>query len=524
VKGVKCFSKTSFAQFLISMGRFKKNYSHPSLLFTKRKRVMIILYLLQADGIAPKKVSLTHGGEFASPCPVCGGKDRFRCWPGQGEGGKWWCRQCNRGGDLIQYLRDVRGLSYIDACKALGKEPLMRNPLLSWTGRNNTSVWRPAEPGEVRPLWQEKAAAFSDHAEKMLRSTAGASVLEWLRKKRGLTDATIRAFRLGWNPRDMWRERKAWGLSEETKENGRPKKLWLPAGVLIPCFTDGKISRLRIRRQDLDKGEQDIDPDEKKGPRYYVIPGSTATSMVFGSNTRNLLVIESELDAMLLLQEAGSLAGILSLGNAQTRPDEAAARLLQEADLIFLSLDADDAGAKESWRWWADHFERARRWPPVGGKDPGEMFGSGIDIKAWIRAGLEAYGMGEASPAAPQSSDPAAAPELPAEALPESLPVEPATELHSKFRAQTDGWYALLISGKTDRDITNLDQALFLFAAETLKKSPDLAATWDLFRTRWEKHLPRPAWIVLESHREILQRREGQVPEQITMDRPARRP
>jgi hypothetical protein len=430
----------------------------------------------------------------------------------------------------------VRGLSYVDACKALGKEPIMRNPQLCWTQRSNVSRWQPARPAEVSSLWQEKAAAFSDWAEKKLWSKEGEPVLEWLRKKRGLTDATIRAFRLGWNPGDMWRERKAWGLPELTKEDGRPKKLWFPPGLVIPRFADGKVSRLRIRHQDLDeqsrdkseqswdKSEQNPGNDEKEGPRYYVIPGSNAASMVFGSSTRIFLVIESELDGMLLLQEAGSLIGILSLGNAQTRPDEASAQILQEADLIFLSLDADDAGAKESWRWWAGHFERARRWPPIGGKDPGEMFTSGIDLRAWIRAGLDAYGIGEASPVAPRSSAAAAAPKLSAEALPESLPVKPAPELHSNSQAQTDGWYALFMSGKTDRDVTNLDQALFLFAAETLKKSPDLAATWDLFRTRWEKHLPRSAWIVLKSHREILQQREGQVPEQIAMDRPVRRP
>ncbi len=492
---------------------------------------MTILDLLQSDGITPKKVSFTHGGEFASPCPLCGGKDRFRCWPSQGEGGKWWCRQCNRGGDLIQYLRDVRGLSYFDACQALGKEPIMRNPQLCWTQRSNASRWQPARPAEVSSLWKEKAAAFSDWAEKKLWSKESEPVLEWLRKKRGLTDATIRAFRLGWNPGDMWRERKAWGLPELTKENGRPKKLWFPPGLVIPCFADGKVSRLRIRRWDLDeqrgdkseqsrdKSEQNPGNNEQEGPRYYVIPGSNAVSMVFGSNRRILLVIESELDAMLLLQEAGSLARILSLGNAQTRPDEAAAQVLQEADLIFLSLDADDAGAKESWRWWAEHFERARRWPPIGGKDPGEMFTSGIDLKAWVRAGLEAYGINGASNAVPQS--PAAAnPEIPAGSFPTSLPATPVTKPNPELRAQTEGWYALLLSGKTDRDVTNLDEALFLYAAETLKKSSDLAATWGSFRLRWEKHLSRPAWIVLESHRETLERRQGQVPEQITMDRP----
>jgi len=36
-----------------------------------------------------KRVATTGGGEYAGPCPMCGGRDRFRKWPlyrGQGRG------------------------------------------------------------------------------------------------------------------------------------------------------------------------------------------------------------------------------------------------------------------------------------------------------------------------------------------------------------------------------------------------------------------------------------------------------
>jgi hypothetical protein len=49
---------------------------------------MTIFDLLEADGFFSKKVASTGGGEFAGPCPFCrDGKDRFRVWPEQGEGG-----------------------------------------------------------------------------------------------------------------------------------------------------------------------------------------------------------------------------------------------------------------------------------------------------------------------------------------------------------------------------------------------------------------------------------------------------
>ena len=58
-----------------------------------------------------------NGGEWAGPCPICGGhekadSDRFRVWPHQGDQGRAWCRRCDWEGDAIQFLRDVEGLSF----------------------------------------------------------------------------------------------------------------------------------------------------------------------------------------------------------------------------------------------------------------------------------------------------------------------------------------------------------------------------------------------------------------------------
>ena len=38
-----------------------------------------------------RKVASTRGGEYAGPCPFCGGRDRFRVQPRRG---RWWCRGC----------------------------------------------------------------------------------------------------------------------------------------------------------------------------------------------------------------------------------------------------------------------------------------------------------------------------------------------------------------------------------------------------------------------------------------------
>src|SRR5712692_6483988 len=75
-----------------------------------------------------RRVSSSGGGEYAGPCPFCGGKDRFRCWPAKGRA---WCRQCGWKGDAIQLLRDRDGLSFTEAKRALGLsiEPASRQAI-----------------------------------------------------------------------------------------------------------------------------------------------------------------------------------------------------------------------------------------------------------------------------------------------------------------------------------------------------------------------------------------------------------
>lgn len=75
-----------------------------------------LLTLLSHDTDS-RRVASTSGGEYAGACPWCGGKDRFRVWPEQG---RWWCRQCGRKGDAIQYLRERSGLSFVEAKRVLG--------------------------------------------------------------------------------------------------------------------------------------------------------------------------------------------------------------------------------------------------------------------------------------------------------------------------------------------------------------------------------------------------------------------
>src|SRR5918912_3906120 len=68
-----------------------------------------------------KRVATTRGGEYAGPCPFCGGRDRLRVQPARR---RWWCRGClgsERWQDAIAYVQRRDGLAdFAEACRRLG--------------------------------------------------------------------------------------------------------------------------------------------------------------------------------------------------------------------------------------------------------------------------------------------------------------------------------------------------------------------------------------------------------------------
>lgn len=323
---------------------------------------MTFLEWLFKSGFTMKRVATTNGGEWAGGCPFCGGRDRFRVWPDE-KGGRFWCRGCGKAGDAIQWLRDFRGLSFQEACLELGRGP---------------SLNRPREHREDRPKplpsskWQGKARAFLNQTvETLWKSKDAISFLHG----RGLKDEPIRAAELGWNPVDLREPRENWGLEPSKDEKGNVKRLWFPRGLVIPLQIAGAVHRMRIRRPE---GE----------PRYFIVSGSDMRPMMWNADRGAVVVVESELDALLIQQEAGDVCGVVALGSAQAKPDSETDKALRQADTLLISLDYDTAGASASWGHWLKSYPQAKRWPVPVGKDPTEAAQQELNVKAWIEAGL----------------------------------------------------------------------------------------------------------------------------------------
>ncbi|MEN6464522.1 MAG: CHC2 zinc finger domain-containing protein [Syntrophaceae bacterium] len=332
--------------------------------------MMNVLDLAQRK-VKLRKVAGTKGGEWQGPCPGCGGNDRFHVWPDQKEGkGSYWCRGCSQGGDNIQFLIDFEGLSFKEACEQLHILIADHRDYRSPAARNEKPKFEPNEHKAPADLWQEKAEKFIDWAQKKIANNAEG--LAWL-AERGISADVAADHKLGWNPEDYYRARKAWGLPELRKDDGSLRALWIPKGLVIPHIVDSIIHRIRIRRPEGD-------------PRYFVFPGSSMSIMVLEPSRRAFVVVEAELDAISVAAN-NQLAGAVALGSVSAKPDTFAYRLLSESLQILNAIDYDAAGAK-AMSWWGEHFKRCRRWPVPKGKDPGEAYKMGIDLDQWIQAGL----------------------------------------------------------------------------------------------------------------------------------------
>jgi DNA primase len=288
-------------------------------------------------------------GQWSGPCPKCRGEDRFCVWP---ERNRFWCRVCDWKGDGIDYLRETRGLSFVEARAMMGGElptPEKRKPAAA-----PAPTYRTAEPPPAE--WQTQARQVIDTCCASLWSTAGERALAWL-AKRGLEGETLRSWHVGFNPRPQ-----------------EIAGLFVDQGIVIPCLDASQVWYLNVRRRD---GLQ---------PKYKKVSGSRAA--LFGvdhlTGKPDLFTVEGEFDAMLLWQEAGHLADVLTLGGASGRLADDHMVYLLGADRFHVATDSDEEGDKAADEWLGLLGRRGRRiLPPGSCKDVSEAHQNGAILEGW---------------------------------------------------------------------------------------------------------------------------------------------
>lgn len=315
---------------------------------------------------------------------------RFKCWSGR----------CGAGGTALDWLMRRDNLSVVEAARRLdpgiAEVPCSRSkgrlkaappPKLVTTPRP-TIVRRPATWED--PAWQAEADGLVCRAEAMLWSRAGGPALEWLRG-RGLTDSTIRRFRLGFLA--DWTEGRPVAALDEGKG---PRPIRAPRGVTIPWAhprgwydtdvdPDARWVGCNVRRLSAN-----VSARLESGPKCQAIAGSSrGHGYPFGEVLPSqagapMLICEGELDALLAWQLVGHLANVLTIGGAQQTPTAEARAALDACPWWLIATDHDAAGDRA-----AEGFARlaplkVRRLSLPSGTDIGDYHQGGGDVRSWL--------------------------------------------------------------------------------------------------------------------------------------------
>ena len=276
-------------------------------------------------------------------------------------GKAWWrCYGCDEHGDAATLVMKLRGVGFPEALAYLAGGPLPAGRPAPRPAAGPRKAPRP----DAGPSWSgmepPAAVAVVEAAAARLWGPEGAAALAYLTgPRRGLAPETIRSARLG--------------LTPPLDLPGRPR------GVVIPWFRGPALTLVKIRQP------------RPRQPKYHeafrdrerlvgLYPGPEAIRP-----GRPLVVTEGEFDALLLGQELGELAGVVTLGSASARPGPELLGPMLAAAPWYIATDADEAGDKAAGAW-PPSARRIR--PPSPFKDWTEAKAGGIDLRRWWGAVL----------------------------------------------------------------------------------------------------------------------------------------
>lgn len=344
-----------------------------------RKRVSLIALTEEAGAHFDSQ----HRLSSQCPLPRHEGDRSSRAFTIYEDGLKWKCHSScpadTNGGDVIDFYRFWKGVDFKTAVAELSQRIGLE------TKSEITPVLPlPPTPARPDPAWHARAEQFVTWAEKNLWDESGAGARAYLDKERGLSLETCKAFRLGFNPKNLYDDPARWGLE------GR--KIWLPRGIVIPGFWQEQPWYVKVRRPlPGDKlgdyigvwtskdGAADIKFGGSRGGRTVLF------QLEFPDHLPVLVLAEGEWDAMLLWEYCPDLCDVGTLGGAGARFDALDLTLLTRYLAVLVVHDDDKAG-RQGRAYIEALNERSVRILPIKppAHDLTDFWKAGGDLRAWI--------------------------------------------------------------------------------------------------------------------------------------------
>lgn len=267
----------------------------------------------------------------------------------------WHCFGCSLGGDIFSFIKQIEGVEFPEALRILatraGIDLYMRNHGGEEWGLENAEYQ--SEKTKLLDIC-ELATRFFE--KQLWQSNSGKAVLAYLRE-RGLTDDSIRQFRLGWSP-DIWT-----AIYDFLSKKYDDKAIF-DAGLIIKKEHGGYYDRFRSRiifpifdlngqavgftgrvfgelAKQADIGKYVNSPQTQIYDKSRILYGLHAAKLDIRRANR-CLVVEGNMD-VIMSHQAGVKYAVASSGTALT--DGHLKIIKRYTDNLDLCFDADTAGS-----------------------------------------------------------------------------------------------------------------------------------------------------------------------------------
>ncbi len=252
------------------------------------------------------------------------------------DNGKFKCYGCGAAGDVFEFVRRMEGLA---------ENPhdfiVVARRVADLVGAGALAA-RPVQTARVTVAnipserWQEQARRVVRQAADNLWKPVGAGARRYLMEIRGLTERTLRGWKLGWWPWTSYEESGLWGMTERTRD------IWLPRGVVIPGEVAGVMWYVKFRPA----------KSVRFKAKYYGLPGGRTALLGADRWTPglDLLLCEGEPDFLTAWQELREMVNVATLGGvAKARRGKTMdfgrwAGAMLRFGKIYMAYDDDEAG------------------------------------------------------------------------------------------------------------------------------------------------------------------------------------
>src|SRR5438876_8193641 len=265
----------------------------------------------------------------------------------------FYCFGCQKGGSVFNFVMEIERVTFPEAIKIVAEKSGVPLPKLIDDSRFEA---RQRESDQVIELNQWALQWWETQLEN---KTAPAKAAREYLKDRGITEETIKTFRLGFAP-DAWD-----ALSTHLRQKGASQEQLERSGLVVKKEEGGSYDRFRGRLifpvfdaqgKPIAFGGRTLDPEGE--PKYLNSPETTAYTKgrhLFGLNlTRDeirrqgfAILVEGYLD-LIVPYQIGVRNVIASLGTALT--PEQAKLIARFAHKVVVNYDGDRAGVQAAKR------------------------------------------------------------------------------------------------------------------------------------------------------------------------------